>query len=110
MIFNVITWDFNPEIFTIGNYGPRWYGLMFALAFLSGYLVFKRYLRTEKLTVKMLDELLIYIAVGAIIGARLGHCLFYEPDYYLKNPLEILKIWKGGLASHGFAIAILLAF
>jgi prolipoprotein diacylglyceryltransferase len=60
MIFNVITWDFNPEIFTIGNYGPRWYGLMFALAFFTGYLIFKRFLRADKLTAEMLDALLIY--------------------------------------------------
>jgi len=57
----------------------------------------------------MMDQLLIYIAVGTVIGARLGHCLFYEPDYFLQNPLEILKIWKGGLASHGAAIGILLS-
>ena len=57
----------------------------------------------------MMDQLLIYIAVGTVIGARLGHCFFYEPDYFLKNPLEILKIWKGGLASHGAAIGIPLA-
>ena len=109
MIFEVITWNLDPEIFSIGNWGPRWYGLMFALAFLSGYLIFKRYLRSDKLTAEMLDELLIYSVIGTVIGARLGHCFFYEPDYYLKNPLEILKIWKGGLASHGFAIGILLA-
>ncbi len=108
MIFNVITWDFNPEIFSIGNHGVRWYGLMIALALFTGYLIFKRYLRSDKLTAEMLDALLIYIAIGSIIGARLGHVFFYEPDYFLKNPLEILKIWKGGLASHGWAISILL--
>ena len=109
MLFNLITWDFDPEIFSIGNHAVRWYGLMFALAFLTGYWIFKRYLRSDKLTVEMLDALLIYLAIGIIVGARLGHCFFYEPDYYLKNPLEILKIWKGGLASHGWAIAIPLA-
>ena len=109
MVFSVITWDFNPEIFSIGNHAVRWYGLMFALAFLTGYWIFKRYLRSDKLTAEMLDALLIYLAIGIIVGARLGHCFFYEPDYYLKNPLEILKIWKGGLASHGWAIGILLA-
>ena len=109
MIFDVITWNVDPEIFSIGNWGPRWYGVLFASAFLLGYLIFKRYLRSDKLTAEMLDELLIYSAISAVIGARLGHCFFYEPDYFLKNPLEILKIWKGGLASHGFAIGILLA-
>jgi phosphatidylglycerol:prolipoprotein diacylglycerol transferase len=109
MVFNSITWDFNPEIFSIGNHGIRWYGLMIALGLFTGYLIFKRYLRGDKLTSEMVDSLLVYIAIAGIVGARLGHCLFYEPDYYLKNPLEILKIWKGGLASHGWAIGILLA-
>jgi prolipoprotein diacylglyceryl transferase len=57
----------------------------------------------------MVDSLLVYAAVAGIVGARLGHCLLYEPDYFLKNPLEILKIWKGGLASHGWAIGLLFA-
>lgn len=109
MIFDAITWNVDPEIFSIGNLSIRWYGLLFASAFLSGYLVFIRYLKTDRLSSEMLDQLLIYVAVGTVIGARLGHCLFYEPDYFLKNPLEILKIWKGGLASHGAAIGILLS-
>jgi prolipoprotein diacylglyceryl transferase len=109
MVLSVITWDFNPEIFSIGNFAVRWYGLMAALALFTGYLIFKRFLRVDKLTSKMVDNLLVYIAIAAIVGARLGHCFFYEPDYYLKNPLEILKIWKGGLSSHGWAIGILLA-
>jgi prolipoprotein diacylglyceryl transferase len=109
MIFEAITWNVDPEIFSIGQLSIRWYGLMFAMAFLSGYIVFTRFLATERLTSEMMDQLLIYIAVGTVIGARLGHCFFYEPDYFLANPLEILKIWKGGLASHGAAIGILLA-
>jgi len=109
MEFCSITWDFDPEIFSIGNHGVRWYGLMIALALFTGYLIFKRYLRGDKLTTEMVDSLLVYVAIAGIVGARLGHCLFYEPEYYLKNPLEILKIWKGGLASHGWAIGLLLA-
>jgi len=109
MIFDVITWNVDPEIFSIGNWGPRWYGVLFASAFLLGYLIFKRYLRSDKLTAEMLDKLLIYSAISAVIGARLGHCFFYEPDYFLKNPLEILKIWKGGLAGHGAAITVPIA-
>lgn len=109
MTFLSITWDFEPEIFSIGSHGVRWYGLMIAMALFTGYLVFKRYLRGDKLTPAMVDSLLMHIAIASIIGARLGHCFFYEPEYYLANPLEILKIWKGGLASHGWAIGILLA-
>jgi phosphatidylglycerol:prolipoprotein diacylglycerol transferase len=109
MLINAITWNVDPEIFSIGQLSIRWYGLLFASAFLSGYIVFSRYLTTERINSEMLDQLLIYIAVGTVIGARLGHCFFYEPDYFLKNPLEIIKIWKGGLASHGAAIGILLS-
>lgn len=109
MILNYITWNVDPEIFSIGGLSIRWYGLMFAMAFLSGYLVFTRALKIKRLDAEMLDQLLIYVAVGTIVGARLGHCLFYEPSYYLSNPVEILKIWEGGLASHGAAIGIVLA-
>lgn len=109
MIFGVIIWDFDPEIFSIGKLTVRWYGLMFALAFLTGFWIFKRYLRGGKLTVEMVDSLLIYLAFGIVLGARLGHCLFYEPDYFLRHPLQILFIWKGGLASHGGVIGLFLA-
>jgi phosphatidylglycerol---prolipoprotein diacylglyceryl transferase len=109
MILNYITWNVDPEIFSIGPITIRWYGLMFAMAFLSGYLVFTKALKIERLDAEMLDQLLIYVAIGTIVGARLGHCLFYEPSYYLSNPIEILKIWQGGLASHGAAIGIVLA-
>jgi prolipoprotein diacylglyceryl transferase len=109
MILDYITWNVDPEIFSIGKLSIRWYGLMFAMAFLSGYLVFTRALKIKRLDAEMLDQLLIYVAVGTIVGARLGHCLFYEPSYYLSNPVEILKIWEGGLASHGAAIGIVLA-
>ena len=109
MIFISITWDFDPEIFSIGNHGVRWYGLMIALGLFTGYWIFKRYLRGDKISTEMVDSLLVYMAIAGIVGARLGHCFFYEPEYFLKNPLEILKIWKGGLASHGWAIGILIA-
>lgn len=109
MILNAITWNVDPEIFHLGPLSIRWYGLLFASAFLAGYIVFTRFLATDRLRSEMMDQLLIYIAVGTVIGARLGHCFFYEPEYFLKNPIEILKIWKGGLASHGAAIGILLA-
>jgi prolipoprotein diacylglyceryl transferase len=68
-----------------------------------------RIFKNENLTDALLDKLTMYMALGVIIGARLGHCLIYEPEYYLSNPLEILKVWKGGLASHGGAAGILIA-
>jgi len=65
--------------------------------------------KNENIGDDVLDRLTIYMAIGTIVGARLGHCLFYEPAYYLSNPLLILKVWEGGLASHGAAIGILVA-
>jgi len=105
----IIPWDVNPEIFRIGSFAVRWYGLLFASSFLFGYIMMKRIFNNENLGVAVLDRLTIYMAVGVIAGARLGHCFFYEPGYYLSHPLEILMIWHGGLASHGAAIGILVA-
>ena len=109
MHFLVIPWDVNPEIFRVGSFAIRWYGLLFASGFLFGYIIMHRIFKNENLPDASLDRLTIYMAVGVIVGARLGHCLFYEPGYYLSHPGEILKIWHGGLASHGAAIGILLA-
>jgi phosphatidylglycerol---prolipoprotein diacylglyceryl transferase len=109
MHFLVIPWDLNPEIFRIGSFAVRWYGLLFASSFLFGYIIMNRMFINENLGDAVLDRLTIYMAVGVIVGARLGHCLFYEPEYYFKHPLEILMTWHGGLASHGAAIGILLA-
>lgn len=105
----IIPWDVNPEIFRIGSFAVRWYGLLFASSFLVGYLLMLKIFRNENLSDALLDKLTVYMALGVIIGARLGHCLLYEPEYYLSKPLEILKIWKGGLASHGAAAGILIA-
>jgi len=109
MLFQIVPWDVNPEIFRIGSFAVRWYGLLFASSFFFGYIIMNKMFKNEKLGEDVLDRLTIYMAVGTIVGARLGHCLFYEPSYYLKNPLEILMIWHGGLASHGAGIGILLA-
>lgn len=109
MLVNYITWNVNPEIFHIGGLSVRWYGVLFALGFYLGYLIMAQFFKKENIPVKVLDKLTTYMIIGTIIGARLGHCLFYEPAYYLSKPLEILKIWEGGLASHGAAIGIILA-
>ncbi len=109
MLFQYITWDVDPEIFQIGNFAIRWYGLFFALSFYLGYVIFTKFFKLENVKAELLDKLVIYMFFGTVIGARLGHCFFYEPDYYLGNPMEILKIWKGGLASHGAAIGIIIS-
>lgn len=109
MHFLIVPWDVDPEIFRVGAFAVRWYGLLFASSFLFGYIIMNRIFKNENLGEAVLDRLTIYMAIGVIAGARIGHCLFYEPAYYLQNPLEILMIWHGGLASHGAAIGILIA-
>lgn len=109
MTLQIIPWNVDPEIFRIGNFAVRWYGLLFASGFVIGYYILQKVFKNEGLGDATLDRLTVYVAVGTIIGARLGHCLFYEPTYYLAHPVEILKVWHGGLASHGAAIGILLA-
>ncbi len=109
MELQIIPWNVDPEIFRIGNFAVRWYGLLFASGFVFGYYIMRKIFRNEGLSDEMLDRLTVYAAIGTIVGARLGHCLFYEPAYYLANPIEILKVWRGGLASHGAAIGIPLA-
>jgi len=106
MTYAIIPWDVNPEIFRIGSFAIRWYGLLFASAFMFGYFLFRKMFLNEGISEEVLDKLTIYTAIGTIVGARLGHCLFYEPSYYLSNPVEIIKVWHGGLASHGAAIVI----
>lgn len=109
MVLNYIHWNVNPEIFSIGSFGPRWYGLLFALGFVAGYYIMLRFFKKEGIKQEVLDSLTMYMFVGVLVGARLGHCFFYEPQYYLAHPLKIFKIWEGGLASHGASIGILVA-
>ncbi len=106
-----IHWNVTPEIFTITKWGwgPRWYGLLFALAFVFGYYIMLKFFKKEGIKQEVLDTLTMYMFLGTLIGARLGHCLFYEPGYYLHHPLKIFAVWQGGLASHGAALGILIA-
>ncbi len=108
----MITWNFDPEIFSV-NFGdfhlaPRWYSLSFIIGFLIGYKVISRIFFKAGRTEDDVSSLLVHCLLGTIIGARLGHCLFYDPVYYLSNPLEILKTWKGGLASHGGYLGLMI--
>jgi len=105
----VIEWNVSPEILRIGFFALRWYSLMFILSFLLGYYITRKIYLQEKKPEKYVDEIFLYVFAGTIIGARLGHCLFYDPLHYLSNPLEIFMVWQGGLASHGAAIGILTA-
>lgn len=107
-MLNYIIWNVNPAI--IEGFGVRWYGLFFALGFFVSYTMLNKILVRDGLKQKEVDNFTFLVFVFLIVGLRLGHCLFYEPAEYLANPIRILYIWEGGLASHGGAIGILLAF
>lgn len=109
LLFNYITWTASPEIFSLGPLTVRYYGLFFAIAFLLGYYIVERMFKRENAPEKWLDSLFVYVVVATVVGARLGHVLFYGWEYYSQNPGEILMIWNGGLASHGGAFGILFA-
>ena len=116
-MLNAIIWDFEPTLFGF----IRWYSLLFALAFVAGYVILQKVVfQKENIPNTYLDKLSVYVFLGVLIGARLGHCLFYEPNYYLNHIIEMLLPisqtpdgWKfvgyQGLASHGGAIGIIIA-
>ena len=103
----MIEWNIDPVLFTIGPVSPRWYGALFALSFIVSYRIMKVMFTDAGKPQKDLDSLTITMIVATIVGARLGHVLFYEPSIFLNNPLETFAVWHGGLASHGGAIGII---
>ena len=117
MLALFINWDVSPEIFNIGGISVRYYGLLFALAFIFGYKIEGKIFKSEGLPVAWLDKLWLYVAVATIIGARLGHCIFYDWAYYSEHFMEMILpvrfhpefkfIGYQGLASHGAAIGII---
>lgn len=126
MLLNYITWDVNPEIFSLGGLHVRWYGLLWAVGIWLALMVIQKLFKYEKLPEAWVDKLFMYTVIGTIVGARLGHCFFYEwkplsepiaflgitfkyGNYYFTHPWELLYIWRGGLASHGGAIGILIS-
>ena len=104
-----VTWTVDPVLFSLGPVSVRWYGMMFVVGFFIGYKIMERIFRHEGVPEKWLGILLIYVVIATIVGARLGHCLFYEWDYFSKHPVEILYTWNGGLASHGGTIGLMIA-
>lgn len=106
--FLSVVWSVDPVAFSIFGLEIRWYGIFWALAFILGIYFFTNFARREKLPEKLVDSLFWYATILGILGARLGHCLFYEPSVYLADPLRILNIREGGMASHGAAIGFLL--
>ncbi|MEP1384317.1 MAG: prolipoprotein diacylglyceryl transferase [Paraglaciecola sp.] len=103
------TWNANPILVSFAGLTIHWYGALFATAILAGLQVMKGIFKREKVNLVLLDSLLMYCVLGIIIGARLAHCLFYDPEYYLSNPLKILAIWEGGLASHGGGLGVIIS-
>jgi len=125
-MLNYITWNVDPELFSIGPLTVRWYGLLWAVGIWLALIIVQRIFKHEKHPESWVDKLFIYTVLGTIVGARLGHCFFYEwkelaepvtflgisfkyANHYLTHPWELLYIWRGGLASHGGAIGILIA-
>ena len=104
-----ITWNVSPIIAEIGPLLLRWYGVLFASGFVISSFVITDMFKKEDVRPYWVDVLTFYMVVGTVLGARLGHVFFYDWPSYREHPWEILKIWHGGLASHGATIGILLA-
>ena len=107
-MIGAIDWNVTSELIE-GWATPNKYGLLFVSGLILGYLVMKRIFKRESIPEDQLDKLLIYVVLATIVGARLGHVFFYDWPSYREHPIDILKVWEGGLASHGAAIAIIVA-
>lgn len=118
MILSAIHWNIDPVMFSIGSFGLRWYSMGFLVAFVLGYWIVSRMFKREGVRADYLDSLVVYMFLATLVGARLGHCLFYEPDYFLTSAHWTEIVWPfhngeftgfQGLASHGAAVGILTA-
>lgn len=120
MLLNYIDWNVRPQIFDLGSFQLRWYSLLFGLGFVLSYYFLSKMFKKEKIAPELLDKLAFYIIIATILGARFGHCLFYEPEVYLKAPWKIILPFDfgnngsfrftgyQGLASHGGVIGVLI--
>jgi len=104
-----IVWSGDPILISFGSLSIHWYGVLFALAFFVGMKIMEWIFTHEEQKIEDVEHLFLYVILGAVIGARLGHCLFYDPSYYLANPLKIFAVWQGGLASHGGAMGVVMS-
>jgi prolipoprotein diacylglyceryl transferase len=102
-------WSANPVALSFGGIRVFWYGILFALAILSGLKFMQWIYKQEGKDEESLDSLFLYVVIGIVVGARLGHCLFYDPEFYLAHPMKIFAVWEGGLASHGGGVGVLIA-
>lgn len=106
-MLNFITWTVDPVLLNLGPLTVRWYGLLWAIGFILGYVIETRIYKRDGMPDEAMDKLFLFMVFGTIIGARIGHCFFYEWDYFSHHLIEVLYIWQGGLSSHGGAIGIL---
>ena len=108
---NAFEWNVGREIVTIPGIGLalRWYSLLFAGGLVIAYFVLKGMFKKEGKDLVILEAFPTYVVIGTMVGARLGHCLLYEPGVYLSDPIRILKVWEGGLASHGGFLGVMIA-
>ena len=111
-LLSYIDWNVSPVLLPLGPIALRWYSLCFLATFVIGFYIMRDVFRSEGKSEEDLNSLVNYMVLGTLIGARLGHCLFYDPGFYLSNPLEMVKFWHGtsfgisGLSSHGGALGI----
>ncbi len=105
----MIVWNVDPIALHIGPVQMHWYGILFATGLLLAYFIGEWIFKKEDVDTKLLDPLFLYLVIGIVVGARLFHVIFYDPEYFSHHLLEILEVWKGGLASHGGAIGAILA-
>lgn len=108
-MLSYITWTVDPVLLHLGPLEIRWYGLLWALGFIIGYNIEAKIYEREGMTEEQMEKLFFFMLFGTIIGARIGHCFFYDPWYYSAHLSEVLQVWKGGLSSHGGACGILLS-
>ncbi len=123
-ILSYITWNPDAEIFRIGGFAVRWYSMCWLVGLALAYFLVRKLYIEQKVKDGLFDPLFIYCFIGILLGARLGHCLFYEPEYWLSSPQHVLEIfipirymadgtWKftgyEGLASHGGTIGLTVA-
>ena len=101
--------DIDPVLVTIGPLAIRYYGLFFALAAILGLFILKYLFKQKGYNPNFVDEYILYLLIGIIVGARLIHVMFYHPEFYCNNPVEIFKVWKGGIASHGATLGSIVA-
>ncbi len=106
---NAFVWNLDPTIFRIGSLQIRYYGLIFATMIYLGYLMWRHQMLRGGYSKELTERFFLWGVIAVVAGARLGHCLFYHTDRYLSDPISILYVWKGGLASHGATAGLLIA-